>query len=201
MSEKWNLSGTYFEACNCDAACPCVFLSDPTEGECTLLVAWHVEHGDFQGLSLKDLNTAMAVYAPGNMLKGNWKAALYIDQNASEKQKDALVKIFSGQAGGAPAALAPLISEVWGVSSVPIEYETNGKKRQMRIQQIANMKVEAIQGQEGRDVVVENSPLTLIPGIPSVVAKSEQVSYNDCGQHWSFSGKNSFFSPFQYQEG
>jgi len=48
MSEKWNLSGTYFEACNCDAACPCVFLSNPTEGECTVLVAWHVDPGESQ---------------------------------------------------------------------------------------------------------------------------------------------------------
>lgn len=48
MSEKWNLSGTYFEACNCDAAYPCVFLSNPTEGECTVLVTWHVDQGESQ---------------------------------------------------------------------------------------------------------------------------------------------------------
>jgi hypothetical protein len=34
----WGLSGTYFESCNCDTACPCVFLSEPTEGDCTVLV-------------------------------------------------------------------------------------------------------------------------------------------------------------------
>jgi hypothetical protein len=27
MAEQWNLTGTYFETCNCEAACPCVFLS------------------------------------------------------------------------------------------------------------------------------------------------------------------------------
>ena len=34
MSQKWNVAGTYFEACNCNVACPYVFLSPPTEGEC-----------------------------------------------------------------------------------------------------------------------------------------------------------------------
>jgi hypothetical protein len=33
------LEGTYFETCNCDIACPCVFLSRPTEGERRVLVA------------------------------------------------------------------------------------------------------------------------------------------------------------------
>ncbi len=47
MAEKWNLSGTYFETCNCEVACPCVFLSPPSTGECTVLVAWHVDKGRY----------------------------------------------------------------------------------------------------------------------------------------------------------
>jgi len=30
MAQSWNVVGTYFEACNCAAACPCVFTSAPT---------------------------------------------------------------------------------------------------------------------------------------------------------------------------
>ena len=33
---EWEISGTYFEACNCEIACPCVFLSAPTTGDCTV---------------------------------------------------------------------------------------------------------------------------------------------------------------------
>jgi len=39
----WQLKGVYFEACNCDVPCPCVFLSAPTAGQCTVLVGWHIE--------------------------------------------------------------------------------------------------------------------------------------------------------------
>ena len=34
MAQEWKVTGTYFEACNCDVACPCIFLSPPTTGEC-----------------------------------------------------------------------------------------------------------------------------------------------------------------------
>jgi len=30
MAEDWSVSGSYMEACNCEAACPCVMLSPPT---------------------------------------------------------------------------------------------------------------------------------------------------------------------------
>lgn len=201
MQQNWDISGTYFEACNCEAACPCIMLGDPTDGDCQLLVAWHIDQGNFQGVSLNGLNTAMAVYTPENMMKGQWKAALYIDQNASDAQKEALTKIFGGQAGGVIGAVAPLIGEVWGVTPAQIEYQANGKKRHMRINNVAHVDVEAIQGQNGMDVLIENPPLTLVPGTPAVVARSKQASYTDHGQQWSFSGKNSFYSPFHYQAG
>jgi hypothetical protein len=38
MEQKWDVSGTYFEACNCEAACPCIMLNDPTDGDCKLMV-------------------------------------------------------------------------------------------------------------------------------------------------------------------
>jgi hypothetical protein len=34
----WNVEGTYIEACNCEAACPCIFFSPPTEGECKVII-------------------------------------------------------------------------------------------------------------------------------------------------------------------
>ena len=96
MSNKWKLSGTYFEACNCDAACPCVFLSDPTEDECTALVGWHIEDGHLEGVSLDGLNVVLAVVSPGNMVKVKWDAAIYFDYRADEAQQNALTRIFTG---------------------------------------------------------------------------------------------------------
>src|SRR6266571_3180975 len=94
-SMAWSLSGTYVESCNCEAACPCVFLGPPTQGECTALLAWHVDRGGFEGVSLDGLNVAIAVHAPGHMAHTKWNAAVYVDDKASSEQESALVKIFA----------------------------------------------------------------------------------------------------------
>ena len=137
-NSTWRVSGTYFETCNCEAACPCVFLSPPTSGECTVLVAWHIEQGAFGSTNLDGLNVALAVHSPGHMLKTKWQVALYLDQRATAPQSEALGKIFSGQAGGHLANVAPLIGEVLGVKSAPIEYQAEGKRRSLRIGEIAS---------------------------------------------------------------
>jgi hypothetical protein len=43
--------------------------------------------------------------SPGNMVTGpKLKAALYLDERATQEQKEAITKIYSGQAGGFFAA-------------------------------------------------------------------------------------------------
>ena len=57
----WNLSGMYAEACTCAAACPCIMLSDPTEGTCTAIVGWHIDKGQYGDIGLDGLNVAVGV--------------------------------------------------------------------------------------------------------------------------------------------
>ncbi len=199
MAEQWSVKGTYFEACNCDVACPCVFTSAPTDGTCTVLVAWHVDQGNFGSVNMRDLNVVLAAHAPGHMLQTKWKVALYLDERANDAQKDALGKIFSGQAGGHLAALGPLIGEVLGVKSVPIEYLAKGKQRSMRVPGVAAAEIEGLAGQGEAQVTITNHPFTPVPGYPAVVAKSKTATYNDYGLKLGVSGKNGFYSPFAYQ--
>jgi len=199
MAEKWKLNGTYFEACTCDVACPCVFLSAPTRGDCTALIGWHIEAGNFANANLDGLNVALVVYSSGHMLETKWRVALYLDETASDEQKNTLTQIFTGQVGGHLSNLVPLIGEVLGVSSVPIEYEANGKQRRLKIGNVGETEVEAIQDPNGADVTINNAPLGVVPGYPSVVAKSKKFSYKDYGLECEISGKNGFYSPFTYQ--
>jgi hypothetical protein len=138
-------------------------------------------------------------HTPGHMLQTKWKVALYVDQKANDKQRDALTKIFSGQAGGHLAALGPLIGEVMGVKSVAIDYRANGKHRSLTIPQVAQMEIEALAGQGGQDVTLSNIPFTAVPGYPAVVCHSKQLSYHDHGFSVEVSQKNGFYSPFSYQ--
>ena len=126
MPTSWKIAGSYFEACNCDIACPCVFLGPPTTGDCTLLVAWHIDQGRYGQVDLDGLNAVLAVQSPGHMMEGKWQVALYVDERVNQDQRDALTQIFSGQAGGHLAGVVPLIGEVLGVKAAPIEYRFSG---------------------------------------------------------------------------
>lgn len=197
MSEPWTLEGTYFETCNCETACPCVFLSPPTEGDCTVLLAWHVDKGRCGDLSLDGLNVALAVHSPGHMAEVKWKAALYLDERASAEQKQALTRIFGGQAGGHLGRIAQHIGEVLGVRSVPIEYRADGRRRSVRVGEVADATIQAIDGPQG-DVTIAGHPLAISPGFPAVASRSEKLRYEDHGYHWEISKRNGFYSPFRY---
>jgi hypothetical protein len=199
MAQSWAVSGTYFETCNCETLCPCIFLSPPSHGDCTVLVGWHIDSGSLGKVALDGLNVAAAFHSPGHMAQGNWKAAFYIDARATDPQKDALQKIFSGQMGGAPAALAALVGQVLGVKSAPIEIVAEGNRRRMSVAGVAEAEIQAIAGGGGADVSISNHPLGIAPGFPSVVSKSERLEYRDYGMQWNLSARSGQFSPFEYR--
>jgi hypothetical protein len=199
MPTSWKIAGSYFEACNCEVGCPCVFTSPPTAGECTLLVAWHIDHGSFGEIDLDGLNAVLAVHSPGHMLEVKWKVALYVDERGNQAQQDALGQIFSGQAGGHLAGVAPLIGEVLGVKAAPIEYRSDGKRRSLHLGNVADAEIDGLPGQDGGDVTIANHPFGAAPGFPAVVAKSKHMRFSDYGLKWEVSNKNGYFSPFAYQ--
>ena len=199
MADKWRLTGTYFEACNCEAACQCVFLSPPDSGDCTVLVGWHIDSGAIGDVSLDGLNVALAVHSPGPMTQVQWRVALYLDERGSQAQQDALTQIFAGQAGGHFAVLGGHIGEVLGVKRVAIDYQAEGKRRSLRIPDIAEAEIEGMEGGGGAEVTVSGNPLGIVPGEPMVVGRSKRLSYHDHGLDWEISAKNGFYSPFPYQ--
>ncbi len=195
----WHLSGTYVESCNCASACPCVFLSDPTHGDCTVLVGWHVEQGMHDGLAVDGLNVAMAVEVEGNMATTPWRVALYVDDRADEAQAAALTSIFAGKAGGHPALLASHVGENLGVQRAPIAFEATDDTRRLTVGVVADLEVHAIAGQGDGPVTIDGHPLAIAPGHPAVAATSDRLDYRDHGRSWSLSDRTAFFSPFTYQ--
>lgn len=198
MATDWILDGQYFEACNCDAACPCVFLSPPTTGECTVIIGWHIDKGVYGDTDLGGLNVIRAVYTPGHMLEVPWTAALYLDDRANDGQIAALEKIFTGKAGGSPSKLAAHIESDLGIRSVPINFTANGKKRSVSIPNIVNVEIAAIVGQGDGDVTISGHPLCVAPGFSAIASRSSHLNYTDHGLNWEMSEKTGFFSPFSY---
>lgn len=197
--DGWKLAGTYFEACSCEVVCPCIFQSAPSHGDCAVVYAWNIREGSDGTTALDGLNVALAAFADGHMQKVKWLAALYIDGRATPAQLASLKRIFTGKAGGHPAALAGFFEKFIGVKSAPIRYELDGKKRAVEIPGILKASIHAIPGQAGGDAVVTGHPLGLAPGQPLVVAQSDRVTLTDYDWKWKFSGRAGGYSPFLYQ--
>jgi hypothetical protein len=195
----WSMRGTYFESCNCETACPCVFLSPPTQGGCTVVLGWHIAKGADDSVDLSGLNVAFAVYTPGKMHEVPWKVAVYVDDRASAEQEQSLVKIFGGQAGGHPARLASHVGNLLGVTSTPIDFQVSGKNFQLKVGKVAEVEIEAIPGQSGGDVTLQGHPLAISPGQVHTLARSKKLEYHDHGFHWSLSNRNGISASFEYQ--
>ena len=87
--KKWQLSGDYFENCNCNVVCPCLvspsapLTSRPSQGVCDVALVFHIDKGKYDTVSLDGLNVAVVGHTPGPMGEGNWTLAAYIDERAN----------------------------------------------------------------------------------------------------------------------
>jgi hypothetical protein len=93
---RWQLSGDYFENCNCDVVCPCLVSTSapltarPSQGVCDVALLFHIESGRYDEVVLDGLNVALIAHVPGPMGQGNWTVAAYIDVRADDQQTAAL---------------------------------------------------------------------------------------------------------------
>jgi len=126
----WQISGRYVETCNCDFICPCVLtqFQQTTHGSCAFAMGYRIDRGSFDSTDMAGVKFVIVGYTPGHMAEGNWQVGLIVDTAASEKQREAVTAIASGQAGGPMAALAGLIGEFKGVEVRPVRIEGNGDK-------------------------------------------------------------------------
>ena len=103
----WNISGQYYETCNCDFVCPCLpgkMAVSPTNGTCTFAMAFQIERGTYGSLPLDGLGFIVLGFTPGAMANGNWSVGLIADERASVQQREAITAIPAGsrRADGSP---------------------------------------------------------------------------------------------------
>jgi hypothetical protein len=140
----WTLQGTYFESCSCEPVCPCIAsLALPADLDyCRVVLAFNLTSGDVDGVDVGGTGAALVVNAPKRMAEGGWKVGLYLSDSASDEQRDALTKVFSGQLGGPPATLGPLLGEFLGVETAPIEFHEEGRMHAVKIGDSVDIEIE-----------------------------------------------------------
>ena len=149
MNTSWNLQGQYYETCSCDFVCPCILTQlkgKPSKGSCTFAMSFKIERGKFGKTSLDGLGFIVVGFTPAEMGTGNWTAGVIVDERATVEQRDAIVAIASGGAGGPMAALSGMITNFIGVESAPIRFERDGVKWSVQASTFVSMSAEPAMG-------------------------------------------------------
>jgi len=116
-----------------------------------------IDDGKYGDVSLNGLHFAVVAYTPEEMLKGNWSVGVVTDARAKPEQKDAIVAIASGQAGGPMSALAPLITKFLGVESKPFQFRMSGMSRSASVGDLIDQAIEGGPGvKESEPIYLEN---------------------------------------------
>ena len=188
---EWAIKGELILNCNCTVFCPCVIsLGDhpPTEGHCMGWAGIRIDAGHYAGEDLSGLNIGLLLEIPGRMGRGNWKAAAYIDERASDTAYDGLLKVFTGQARGTTGLFKVLVSEFLGAERAPVSYETEGKTRRLTVGRAIKGEIAPVEGKGGKDIVVTNTEYWMGPDI--TVAKASKGKVRAFGRVWDFDGRS-----------
>jgi hypothetical protein len=93
----WDIRGTELVNCNCAYGCPCQFNALPTHGNCFGLGAFEIEKGHHGQVRLDGLRAIGMFRWPGPIHEGHGEGAVIIDSRADEAQRQALLRILSGE--------------------------------------------------------------------------------------------------------
>ena len=198
---SWQMRGDVLEACSCATTCPCNFGSDPTPVPCEVILGWRIEDGHYGDTRLGGLNVVLYGRIPGNVFHGNWTVGFYLDQRASQQQAEALGNIFSGQAGGWPAALSPLIANPLAPKQVPIRFETVDGEHRITVPGLLEAGSERVPnpmpGQPPLDPKVSDLAVPFYTGTANV-RRSRTLRLADPNMGFDHSGRSALIGHFDY---
>jgi Protein of unknown function (DUF1326) len=105
---SFRIAGTYLEACNCDAICPCrridgVSIERSTHGICFGALSWSVKEGEAHGVDLSSAGAVMTYSYDDDEPGSPWTLVLYVDG------PDALGEILLGRLGGEHIVTLPWV--------------------------------------------------------------------------------------------
>ena len=195
----WRVAGSYFEACNCLAICPCRTVGGrkggrSTFGVCEFALSWRILEGAAGTTDLAGLSVVMAGAYDDDEEGSPWRVALYVDERADPSQEDALARIFLGRAGGTSLRnFAALIDDVVAVRPARIDLQ-HGPEWGMR----AGAYV-AVSGVE--PVFSEESVSCGIPehDHPGAEMRADLQRVDEPPLRWEVRGRCGFATDFDYR--
>jgi hypothetical protein len=159
--------------------------------------AIYIEQGRYGDLPLDALSAVLITHSPQLMISGGWTQAIYIDDRASDSQRRALERIFTGQAGGTWATLARFVATRLETRFVPISFTDEGRRKAMRIEGCFDTSVEVIKGADKEQEAALDNVFNQIHGPRQVLALG-QTRYVDQALAFDTSDTHALYSRFSW---
>lgn len=204
-TDVWQVAGSYFEACNCEAICPCRSIGGrpggrSTEGICQFALSWHVIDGTYQPrgsepIDLSGLDVVMAGFYVDDDPGSPWQVVLYIDVRANDQQRDRLADIFLGRVpGGARDNFAAAIQTVHHVRPARIDLDHEPGEWSIGVE--GWIRVDA-----SERVNCDETVACGIPGMnrPGQELRAETMRVADDPLEWELHGRCAFTTDFDYR--
>ena len=196
----YHLEGRLLEVCNCRVLCPCWIGEDPDNGTCDTIVAWHFDKGKIDGVDVSGQTIALIAHVPGNILQGNWKAAVYVSDKSSPEQEEAILKVYTGKLGGPVGDLVKLVGEVVSVERAPITFTVQGGKGTLKVGTAGFAELEPYVSASGKTTTLTDTVFSTVPGAPVFVGKATSYRSKNAklGIDLDIQGHNALQSTFVF---
>lgn len=149
MTDTWAIKGAWFKNCNCDPGCPCDFNQAPTHGQCEGVIGMQIDEGHYGDVPLSGLKFAGAAYWPGRIDEGNGHIVPIVDESANEDQRQALLTILSGQAGGTLfeifSVVCPHVREPI-FAPIDFEFDIESRSGRLKVDDVVETETETLRG-------------------------------------------------------
>jgi hypothetical protein len=198
---SYSLEGRILEVCECKVLCPCWIGEDPDNGTCRSTVAYPYDKGAVDDVDVSGLTIALACFIPGNVLKGNWRVIIFVDERASDAQFEALASVYRGERGGPLADFAKLFGDIVAIERAAIDFDVREGKGTLKVGNTTYAELEPYLGPTGEPTKLVESIFSTIPGSPAFVGKASTFRMQDqkLGIDLDLSGHNAIQGYFTFQ--
>lgn len=94
---SWEFKGSELVNCTCEYGCNCQFNALPDKGHCHAVAGIQIDEGHHGETRLDGLRVAAIFKWPGAIHEGNGEAIAFVDERANPAQREALLRIMTGQ--------------------------------------------------------------------------------------------------------
>jgi hypothetical protein len=197
---KWSFEADFLQACNCDYGCPCEFSAPPSKGFCEGVGVWRIGKGNYGQVPLDGLGLAFAAHWPKAIHEGNGTACLFFDEKANPQQRDALLQIASGKAGGLPfEIIVTTFSKILDPQYVRFQFDFRGVNSSATAGDAVAIRLESIKNPvtgEPESVRVQHSTGFIFKEADAVAAKDCKAAVP--GLTFSWPNKAGFVTTVRY---